>query len=199
MNAGTASVERRIGLRGLFGLHLVLAWNIGMMLGPGAALAQAFFPPVLPLQFARIAVHLPDFTLLCLPAAAVILLLLHAVSKRALQSFSPWPRHALRITVIAWIPLLCAELIRAQLMQPGLAAVPVECRGASSAFESLHLHLTEERPMGPHAWRVRNQTAELWSYRTLRFEPASAWSGAEIVIARCHEAYRPRTTSGGTR
>ena len=89
MNAGTASVERRIGLRGLFGLHLVLAWNIGMMLGPGAALAQAFFPPVLPLQFARIAVHLPDFTLLCLPAAAVILLLLHAVSKRAVQSFSP--------------------------------------------------------------------------------------------------------------
>lgn len=199
MNAGIASVERGIGLRGLFGLHLVLAWNIGMLLGPWAALAQAFFPPVIPLLFARIAVRLPDFTTLCLPAAAVILLLLHAMSKRALRSLAPWPRHALRITVIVWTPLLCAELIRAQLMQPGLAVVPVECRGESSAFESLRLHLTEQRPMGPHAWRVRSQTAELWSYRTLRFEPAGAWHGAEIAISRCRSKERPRTTPGETR
>lgn len=198
MNATTASVERRIGLRGLFALHLVLAWNIGMLLGPWAGLAHAFFPPVIPLLFARIAVRLPDFTILCLLAAAMILLPMHAVSKRPLRSLAPWPRHALRITVIVWTPMLCAELIRAQLMQPGLAAVPAQCRGAASAVESLQLHLSEERPMAPHAWRVRNQTAELWSYRTLRFEPAGAWHGAQIAISRCRSKERPRTTPGGT-
>lgn len=199
MSDTAAVAEPRIGLPGLFALHLVLAWNIVIMLGPWQALAQTFFPPLLPVQFARIAVRLPDFTILCFVAAAMILLPLHALSKRSLQSLIPWPRHALRITVIVWTPMLSAELIRAQLMQPGLAAVPTECRGAASAVESLQLHLSEERPLRPHAWRVRDQTAELWSYRTLRFEPAGAWHGAEIAISRCRSNDQPRTSPGGAK
>lgn len=199
MNDTAVTTEARIGLRGLLALHVFTAWNLWMLIGPVSGIVHLFFPPWFPLNAVRMVVRAPVFGSLCLVAATFLVLSAYLLSKPLLRSLGPWPRRLLAIVAILWAPMLCAEMLRFVLMQPALAAVPPECRGTASAFESLEIHLADEPPKQPHAWRVRNETTELWSYRSLRFEPAGAWHGADIAISRCHANDPQRTAPGGER
>lgn len=185
MSDTTAIADTRIGLRGLLGLHLFTAWNLWLIVGPVTAVVHVFFPPWFPLNVVRMVLRAPIFASLSLVAAAFLVLWAYRLSKPVLRSTGPWPRRLLATAAILWAPMLCAEVVRVVLMRPALAVVGPECRGTASAFESLEAHIADERPRRPHAWRVRNGVAELWSYRSLRFEPAGAWQEADVRIAQC--------------
>lgn len=185
MSDSTAVHDLRIGLKGLLALHAFTAWNLWMLIDPVSGILHLFFPPWFPLNAVRMAVRAPVFASLCLVAATFLVVSTYMVSKPLLRSLGQWPRRLLAIVAILWTPMLCAEMLRILLMQQALSTVPSGCSGTTSAFESLESHLKPERPMRPHAWRIRSGKAELWSYRSLRFEPAGAWHGAEIAMSRC--------------
>jgi hypothetical protein len=177
------------GLKSLFALHMFVVLQVSIMLGLGHGLAQAFLPPWMLTQAAGLIVRAPTFAMLSLVAAAMACAVAFIALRRALRHTGRWPRLLASTLAIMWTPLLCGEIVRIALMEPALGSARIPCRDSMLLIQSIRSHLSGGRPRTPHAWIVQGEEVRLWSYRTLRFESASNWSGATAARMRC--AYTP--------
>jgi len=182
----------RRGLSLLFALgatHAALSLQLIPVIGPMAFL-HALFPPIgayLPIDLATRA---PLFALMVYAGGAMLAWALWAASQ-PMRARLPRPlRWMLVASLSLWAVVGVGEGVRAALMETQLTGDAPACHGARSLMASLRQRygfdgFDEFGDRRPHAWRVRGDAVSLWSYRTLRFEPAPAWSGAEDAIAQC--------------
>lgn len=181
-----SSANRLVSTRNLFWLHLFITMQVGIIFTTWDAFVHALLPFTLINLFVDTALRAPLFALLCLTMVSLLAgsaaRTLHAYATR----FGWWPRMLGGITLAMWIPVLAGEGIRLALVAPALASVPDRCHGQQSLLESLRAEKRGDGFKHPHAWRIQSGYVSLWSYRTLAFEPAGDWSGADMAIAQCN-------------
>lgn len=182
----------RNGLALLFALgltHVALSVQALPVVGL-LAVAHLFFPPAGVYGAWDVATRAPLFALMVYGCGALFAAMLWS----AARSQATWLPRPLRWTLAAslslWALVGTGEGIRTALMETQLLDSAPICHETWSLMASLRqryvLAFDEfEGGRHPHGWRVRGDTLSLWSYRTLRFEPAPAWSGAEAAIAQC--------------
>lgn len=171
--------------------HAALSFQLIPVVGL-MAFVHAVFPPMGAYVAIDLASRAPLFALMVYGSGAMLTGALWAASQ-PMRARLPRP---LRWTLVAslslWAVVGCGEGVRAALMETQLMGDAPACHATMSLMASLRQHYAFEFDGGrqPHAWRVRGDEVALWSYRTLRFEPAPAWSGAEEPIAQCRSGHR---------
>lgn len=182
----------RNGITLLFALavaHVALSLQALPVVGV-LAIAHLFFPPMGAWGLYELAVAAPLFALMVYGGGATVAGLLWSAAQ-SLRARLPRPlRWAFVASLSLWALVGTGEGIRTALMETQLMDSAPACHETWSLMASLRQRYVfgfDEFGGGrrPHAWRVRGDTVSLWSYRTLRFEPAPTWSGAEDVIAQC--------------
>jgi hypothetical protein len=186
-------VRVRNGITLLFALgltHVALSLQALPVVGV-LAIAHLFFPPMGVYGMWDVATRAPLFALMVYGGGATVAGLLWSASQ-SLRARLPRPlRWTLAASLSLWALVATGEGIRTALMETQLTDSAPACHETWSLMASLRQRYVigfDEFDGGrhPHAWRVRGDTVSLWSYRTLRFEPAPAWSGAEEAITQCH-------------
>ncbi len=185
-----ASVDRSIDGKTLTIVHLFVSWQIWMILDPWEAMLYVVFPISLPTSAATLIGSAPLFALLCLSLPMMSLRVLCSIPEPSRTRFEWRARVLLGIAMAMWMPVLAGEGIRWLLMKPVLDAAPKGCSGSVDLFESIERKLSHDGFRLPHAWAIRDGEAWLWSYRSLRFEPAPDWYGAGSVIEDCAKTMR---------
>lgn len=179
----------RNGITLLFALgvaHVALSLQALPVVGV-LAIAHLFFPPMGVYGVWDVATRAPLFALMVYGGGATFAVVLWSATRDRVAS---WPR-PLRWTLAAslslWALVGTGEGIRMALMETQLTDSAPACHETWSLMSSLRQRYEWDWDGGrhPHGWRVRGDTASLWSYRTLRFEPAPDWYGAEDAITQC--------------
>jgi hypothetical protein len=178
----------RNGIALLFALgltHVTLSLQALPVVGL-AAIAYLFFPPLACVDAWDATTRAPLFALMACGSGAML---------AAVAWSAAWVRAArlprpLRWTLVAslslWALVASGEAVRIALMHTQLTDSTPACHRTWSLTASLDQRYGWGSDMRhPHAWRVRGDTVSLWSYRTLRFEPAPGWYGAGDAIAQC--------------
>lgn len=179
----------RNGLALLFALglaHVALSVQALPVVGL-LAVAHLFFPPAGVYGAWELAVAAPLFALMVYGGGATFAGVLWS-GAQSLRARLPRPlRWAFVASLSLWALVGTGEGIRTALMETQLMDSAPACHETWSLMTSLRQRYEWEWDGGrhPHAWRVRGDTVSLWSYRTLRFEPAPDWYGAEDAIAQC--------------
>lgn len=179
----------RNGITLLFALgvaHVALSLQALPVVGV-LAIAHLFFPPMGVYGVWDVATRAPLFALMVYGGGATFSAVLWSTAQ-SLRARLPRPlRWAFVASLSLWALVAAGEGIRTALMETQLMDTAPACHETWSLMASLRQRYEWERDGGrhPHAWRVRGDTASLWSYRTLRFEPAPDWYGAEDAIAQC--------------
>lgn len=179
----------RNGITLLFALgvaHVALSLQALPVVGV-LAIAHLFFPPMGAWGLYELAVAAPLFALMVYGGGATVAGLLWSAAQ-SLRARLPRPlRWAFVASLSLWALVGTGEGIRTALMETQLMDSAPACHETWSLMASLRQRYEWEWDGGrhPHAWRVRGDTVSLWSYRTLRFEPAPAWSGMEDAITQC--------------
>lgn len=156
------------------------------------AIAHLFFPPMGAYALWELAVRAPLFALMVYGGGAMLAWALWAAS-RPMRARLPRPlRWMLVASLTLWAVVGCGEGVRAALMETQLVGDAPACHETRSLMASLRQRYAFEFDGGrrPHGWRARGDEVALWSYRTLRFEPAPAWSGAEAARRQCRGGRR---------
>ena len=187
----------RNGIAWLFALgvaHVALSAQLLPVVGL-AAIAYLFFPPFACLDAWDATMRAPLFALMVCGSASMLMAMVWSAA-RAHAARLPRPlRWTLAASLSLWMLIAAGEGISTALMDTQLAGIAPAC----SETESLTASLQQRYGWGsdvrlPHAWRVRGDTVSLWSYRTLRFEPAPDWYGAADAIAQCRSGHRSTGT-----
>lgn len=179
----------RNGITLLFALgvaHVALSLQALPVVGV-LAIAHLFFPPMGVYGVWDVATRAPLFALMVYGGGATFAGVLWSTAQ-SLRARLPRPlRWTFAASLSLWALVAAGEGIRTALMETQLTDSAPACHETWSLMASLRQRYEWEWDGGrhPHAWRVRGDTVSLWSYRTLRFEPAPAWSGAEDAIAQC--------------
>lgn len=182
----------RNGITLLFALgltHVALSLQALPVVGL-LAVAHLFFPPAGVYGAWDVATRAPLFALMVYGGGATFAGVLWS-GAQSLRARLPRPlRWTLAASLSLWALVATGEGIRTALMETQLMDSAPACHETWSLMASLRqryvLAFDEfEGGRHPHAWRVRGDTVSLWSYRTLRFEPAPDWYGAEDAIAQC--------------
>lgn len=174
-------------------LHLAIAVALMPLLG-GWVVLYAVFPPYLLHIIRDSASTAPLFATLACGTGLLPALALHRLHMTVRISLSRNAKAILIAVLALWIPILCGEGIRWALMHSTLSQADAQCGNARSLIASLRERYTYgimERGE-PHAWMIRSGSAWLWSYRTLRFEPAPDWRGVGRAPAHCFSPTRDR-------
>ncbi|MGN6151296.1 MAG: hypothetical protein ACTHOH_04700 [Lysobacteraceae bacterium] len=182
----------RNGIALLFALgvaHVALSLQALPVVGL-LAIAHLFFPPAGAWGLWDLAVAAPLFALMVYGGGATCAGLLWSAAQSLRARLSRPLRWAFAASLALWALVAAGEGIRLTLMHTQLTDSPRACHATWSLMASLRQRYTlafDEFEDGrhPHAWRVRGDTVSLWSYRTLRFEPAPGWYGAADTIAQC--------------
>ncbi len=159
------------------------------------AIAHLFFPPMGVYGVWDVATRAPLFALMVYGGGTTFAVMLWSATRDRVASWPRPLRWTLAASVSLWALVGTGEGIRTALMETQLTDTAPACNETWSLMASLRqryvLAFDEfEGGRHPHAWRVRGDTVSLWSYRTLRFEPAPAWSGAEAAIDQCRAGRR---------
>ena len=171
-------------------LHIAIAVALTPILG-GWVLLYAVFPPYLLHIVQDSASTAPLFATLAFGTALLPALALQRISAAIRIRLSQNAKRILITLLALWIPILCGEGVRWILMHHQLTQSGPRCHNTRSLIASLRQRHTYgfEEPREPHAWKIESGTAWLWSYRSLRFEPAPDWSGHDRAHSAC---FRPR-------
>lgn len=188
----------RNGLAVLFALgltHVALSVQALPVVGL-LAVAHLFFPPMGVYGAWEVATRAPLFALVVYGGGAMLAWALWAASQ-PMRARLPRPlRWMLASSLSLWAVVGVGEGARAALMETQLMDDAPACHQTWSLMASLRQRYAFELEGGrhPHGWRVRGDATSLWSYRTLRFEPAPAlaWSGADAAVAACRTGLRTR-------
>ena len=173
------------GVGGMLVVHLFVALQVGLIFGPFEAILYAFMPFMLLGAALNLMGTAPLFALLCVAPPLAALAGGAPLLRLANARLAPWLRRLAWIALAIWLPLACGEGLRALLMRPVLAGTPAACQGQVDLFVSIQRKVPSGRPRRPHAWVIRNGQPWLWSYRSLRFEPAPDWPGALLYSKDC--------------
>ncbi|MFZ5638059.1 MAG: hypothetical protein ACOY82_15885 [Pseudomonadota bacterium] len=170
-------------------LHATVATALIPILGAWTVLYAVFPPYLLFIAWDCVGIA-PLFATLIVAAGGLSVLALRTSFATAMGRM---PRLAGRMLIVAlalWIPIGCGEVLRWALMHNQLTRSDTRCHDTRSLIASLKQRYAsgfgEHRQ--PHAWKVEYGTAWLWSYRSLRFEPAPDWLGHGQVPAACFSA-----------
>lgn len=172
--------------------HTAIAVALMPILG-GWTILYAIFPPYL-LYIVRDGIATaPLFATLAFGTGLSLAPMLRRSYAWCGRHLPPRTRPAIAAALVLWIPIACGEGVRWTLMHSQLTRVAPRCHDTRSLIASLRQRygggFDESRE--PHAWMIRGERIWLWSYRTLRFEPAPAWTGAEPAPAECYRPGRP--------
>jgi len=180
-------LERQLrGATTLFVLHLFVAFNL-LPIMSWMTLLYFIFPPFLAMQAWAMTQRAPLFATIVLGVCCVMLApSLEAVRGR-LARIGRRGRLLIWTAIAIWLPIFGGEAVRASMMHTHIAVAAPECHATRSLLTSLRIRATFDVYRGPkpHAWMVRDGIAWLWSYRTLRFEPAPNWSRAPVRDGHC--------------
>lgn len=179
----------RNGITLLFALgvaHVALSLQALPVVG-WLAIAHLFFPPAGVYGAWELAMAAPLFALMVYGGGATFTGLLWSATRARVARLPRPLRWMLAASLSLWALVAAGEGIRTALMETQLTDSAPACHETWSLMASLRQRYEWEWDGGrhPHAWRVRGDTVSLWSYRTLRFEPAPDWYGAEAAIAQC--------------
>ncbi len=173
------------GVGGMLVVHLFVALQVGLIFGPFEAILYAFMPFMLLGVALNLMGAAPLFALLCVAPSLAALAGGAPLLRLANARLAPRLRRLAWIALAMWLPLVCGEGLRALLMRPVLASTPAACQGQVDLFVSIQRKLPSAPSRRPHAWVIRNGQPWLWSYRSLRFEPAPDWVGAQLFSDAC--------------
>lgn len=177
--------ERTYGVGTLFGLHCFIASQIALILNLWEAIIYTIMPLVLFSNAFELVYSAPLFALLCIAPAMLSFGGIRRILRLAETRLSPLKCALIWIALSLWLPVICGEGLRQALMEPVLRNTPAQCRGSIDLFESMQRKLSSYGLRQPHAWVIRDGQPWLWSYRSLRFEPAPDWSGAPPSSKDC--------------
>lgn len=180
--------DRTIGGGTLLIAHLFVAWQIWMIVNPWEAMLYAVLPISLPTTAVTLIGSAPLFALICFSLPMMSLPLLRGTLAGARTRFAWVSRVLLGIAITIWMPVTAGEGVRWLLMKPVLDRAPTGCGGSVDLFESIERKLSNDGFRLPHAWAIRDGQAWLWSYRSLRFEPAPDWVGIVALPQNCTAA-----------
>lgn len=177
--------ERTYGVRTVLGLHGFIACQIALILDLWEAIIYTIMPLVLFTNTVELVRSAPFFALLCIAPAMMMFGVIRSMLRLTQTRLSPLMRMLTWIALCMWLPVTCGEGLRQALMEPVLSSTPRQCRGNVDLFESMQRKLSSDDFRLPHAWVIRNGQSWLWSYRSLRFEPAPDWVGAQLFSDDC--------------
>lgn len=185
----------RNGIALLFALgvaHVALSLQALPVVGV-LALAHLFFPPIGAYGVWEVATRAPLFALMVYGGGATLAVLLWSATRARVARLPRPLRWTLAASLSLWALVGTGEGIRTALMETQLMDTAPACHETWPLTVSLRQRYEWDWDGGrhPHAWRVRGDMVSLWSYRSLRFEPAPAWSGAEDAIAQCRSGLVP--------
>ncbi len=177
--------ERTYGVRTILGVHCFIACQIALILDLWEAIIYMIMPVVLFSNIFDLVRSAPLFALLCIAPAMMTFGVIRSMLRLTQTRLSPLMRMLIWIALSMWLPVTCGEGLRQTLMEPVLSQTPQQCRGSIDLFESMQRKLSSDGFRPPHAWVIRSGQPWLWSYRSLRFELAPDWVGAQLFSDDC--------------
>ncbi len=175
----------------LAALHLAVAVQLIPVIGLFAAIYVSF-PPIIFFVAYDTASASPLFALIASGTSLTIFLGLHNALKQSLQRFPRLAKWLVLSSLAIWIPVGCGEAVRWSLMQVRIASAEPQCHETTTLLASLRQRygFNFDGNRQTHAWMIRNGEAWLWSYRSLRFEPAPDWYRTDALIENCSKSMR---------
>lgn len=177
--------ERTYGVRAVLGVHCFIACQIALILNLWEAIIYTIIPIVLFNNAFELVRSAPLFALLCIAPAMMTFGVIRNMLRLTQTRLSPLIRMLIWIALSMWLPVTCGEGLRQTLMEPVLSRTSPQCHGSVDLFESMQRKLSSDGFRLPHAWVIRDGQPWLWSYRSLRFEPAPDWVGAQLFSDDC--------------
>ncbi len=171
------------GLRALMFLscvHAVIAASLLPIFGALTAMLYVVIPPIVTIIAYDAIKDAPLFALLCLALAIGATAVLWPLARTVARALPFFPRIFSLLIFAIWLPTLSAESLRWALIQNEIVQARPQCHGAMTLLASLQYRndLNDfDYGFPPHAWMLKDGTMQLWSYRSLRFEPAPGWRG----------------------
>ncbi len=169
-------------------VHGFIAVQIALILNLWHAISYAIVPFVLLNSAFELIRSAPLFAALCMAPPMLALVGIRRVMRAANAQRAPMTKLLIWIVLALWLPILCGEGLRRMLMHPMLSSATLQCRGSVDLFESMQGKLANDGFRSPHAWFIRDRQPWLWSYRSLRFEPAPDWVGVVALPDACRRA-----------
>lgn len=162
---------------------LALSLQSGFVFGPLLAFGCLIFPPLLAIIVWQEFERAPVFGATVVATATLAAIALRIPMRRLCAGLGPTWRIIAVGSFAFWVGYAAGETIRWTMVTIATRNVAVDCHGAITLRESLDGVWKDWRP--PHGWKVEHGVAWLWSYRSLRFEPAPEWVGAADLPAHC--------------
>jgi hypothetical protein len=178
----------------LAGTHVLIASQLWLTAGAWTAMIYLVLPPMASSLFFGAIGSAPLFALFCFTLVLAIIGALCPFARWAARAVPFLLKTPLGAVCLIWIGMLSGESMRGLWMTWALLEARPQCYETASFARSLRERLDLEFERQPHAWMISGGTVRLWSYRTLRFEPAANWSGAEQALAQCRKGqHGPRS------
>lgn len=177
--------EHAYGVGTLLLLHCFIASQISLILNLWEAIVYTIMPVVIFTNAVDLVGSAPLFASLCIAPAMLAFGGIRRILRLAKTRLSPVICMFIWIALLLWLPVICGEGLRQALMEPVLSSTPQQCHGSADLFESMQSKLSSDGFRLPHAWVIRDGQPWLWSYRSLRFEPAPDWVGAQLFSDAC--------------
>jgi len=177
--------ERTCGVGTVLGVHCFIACQIALILNLREAIIYTIMPIVLFDSAFELVRSAPLFAMLCIAPVMMTFGVIRSMLRLMRTRLSPLMRTLVWIALSMWLPVTCGEGLRQTLMEPVLSRTPPQCRGSIDLFESMQSKLSSDGFRLPHAWVIRDGQPWLWSYRSLRFESAPDWVGAQLFSDDC--------------
>jgi hypothetical protein len=167
-------------------LHLAIAVQLIPVIGLFAAIYVSF-PPIIFFVAYDTASASPLFALITSGTSLSIFLGLRSAQSETLQRFPRLAKWLALSTLAIWIPVGCGEAVRWSLMEVRIASAEPQCHETTTLLASLRQRygFNFDGNRQTHAWMIRHGEAWLWSYRSLRFEPAPDWYRTNDLIEIC--------------
>jgi hypothetical protein len=178
----------------LAGIHLLIASQLWLTVDAWIAMIYLMLPPIASsLVFDAIG-SAPLFALFGFTLMLAIIGALWPFARWAIQA-APFPlKTPLAIVCLIWLGMLSGESMRGLWMTWALLEARPHCYETASFAHSLREKIGLGFDRQPHAWMISGGMIRLWSYRSLRFEPAVNWSGSEQALAQCRKGqHGPRS------
>lgn len=177
--------ERAYSVGTLLVLHCFIASQISLILNLWEAIVYTIMPVVIFTNAVELVNSAPLFASFCIAPAMLAFGGIRRILRLAKTRLPPLIYMLTWIALLLWLPVICGEGLRRALMEPVLSSTPQQCRGSVDLFESMQRKLSSDGFRLPHAWVIRDGQPWLWSYRSLRFEPAPDWVGAQPFSDDC--------------
>lgn len=164
---------------------LALSLQSGFVFGPLLAFGSLIFPPLLAIAVWQEFERAPVFGAIVVATATLAAIALRMPMRRLCARLGPTWRIVAVGSFAFWTGYAAGETIRRTMVTIATRNVAADCHGAMTLRASLDGAWKDGRP--PHGWKVEHGVAWLWSYRSLRFEPAPEWVGAAGLPAHCFD------------